>query len=42
MEGVVEPMMNGVGGDIMVMVWDESSQQLLDDDDDRGRGGSFH
>ena len=29
MEGVVEPMMNGIGGDIMVMVWDEEHGELV-------------
>lgn len=28
MEGVVEPMMNGMGGDLMAIVWDEESQSL--------------
>eukprot|EP00038_Savillea_parva_P018238 m.22751 g.22751 ORF g.22751 m.22751 type:complete len:682 (+) comp4022_c0_seq1:119-2164(+) len=28
MEGVVEPMMNGVGGDLMAMVWDNKAGKL--------------
>jgi len=27
-QGVVEPMMNGLGGDIMVLVWDEDGREL--------------
>ena len=28
MEGVVEPMSNGVGGDLMVLLWDEEQQEV--------------
>ena len=29
MEGVVEPMMNGIGGDLMAMVYDPKTKKLI-------------
>lgn len=27
-EGVVEPMMNGMGGDLMAMIWNQKTQKV--------------